>query len=78
MVEEQKILQTGLYSENGPEVEKLVDRVTKFNLVNIGNAVKIDIIPYEEGDAETNIPQPHYKLRFLFPSRKIQEKFWTT
>lgn len=75
---DKQILQTGLYSESGIEVEKLVGRVTKFNLENIGTAVKVDIIPYEEGDAANGIPQPHYKLRFLFPSRQVQEKFWTS
>lgn len=78
MKDNQQILQTGLFSESGPEVETLVKRVQDFNLKNIGKAVKIDIIPYEEGDPKSGIPQPHYKLRFLFPNRKIQERFWTS
>jgi hypothetical protein len=71
-----EVLQTGLYSESGPEVERLVKRVTDFNMKNIGFAVKLDIIPYEEGDPENGIPQPHYKLRFLFPSRPVMAAFW--
>lgn len=76
-MDNKQILQTGLYSESGKEVESLVSRVQKFNINHIGNPVKIDIIPYEEGDPATGIPQPHYKLRFLFPNRAIQEQFWT-
>ena len=77
MMDNKQILQTGLYSDSGPEVEELVGRVTTFNMNNIGNAVKLDVIPYEEGDPANGIPQPHYKLRFLFPNRSIQERFWT-
>jgi hypothetical protein len=73
-----KILQVGLYSESGTDVEQFVKRVNYFNTQNIGNAVKMDILPYEEGDPVNGIPQPHYKLRFLFPSRQIQEKYWTS
>lgn len=73
-----KILQTGLYSESGPEVENLVKRVTKFNMENIGNPIQMDVIPYEEGDPENGIPQPHYKLRFLYPSKNAQARFWTS
>jgi hypothetical protein len=76
MDNQKQILQTGLYSESGEEVEKLVERVTKFNLQNLATPVKVDIIPYEEGDE--NHPAPHYKLRFLFPNRDIQARFWTT
>lgn len=72
----QKILQTGLWSTNEKEVESLVGRIEKFNLMNIGNAIKLDIIPYEEGDEF--VPDPHYKLRLLFPSKEIQMRFWTT
>lgn len=71
-----QILQTGLYSETGEEVETLVKRVTDFNLRNLGTPVKVDIIPYEEGDPDNGVPQPHYKLRFLFPNKDIQRRFW--
>lgn len=70
-----KILQTGLYTTEGDEVEALVGRVSKFNLNNLGNPVQLDVIPYEEGDEF--VPAPHYKLRFLFPSRDAMRSFWT-
>lgn len=73
-----KILQVGLISESGQEVERLVERVTKFNMENIGNHIEMDVMPYEEGDPENGIPQPHYKLRFLYPNREAQARFWTS
>jgi hypothetical protein len=72
---QKQILQTGLYTKDAKEAEAVIGRVTQFNLENIGSPVKLDVIPYEEGDQF--VAGPHYKFRFLFPNRKIQERFWT-
>lgn len=72
-----KILQTGLYSRSDKEVEQLVSRVTKFNSLNLGSPIQMDIMPYEEGDKEGGMDFPHYKLRFLYPNEKARDKFWT-
>ena len=71
-----QILQTGLYSTDPTEVEGIIDRVNRFNLNNIGTAIKLDVIPYEKGDAF--VDAPHYKFRFLFPSKDAQRRFWTS
>ena len=72
---DKKILQTGLYETQPSAVETFIGRVNQFNLSHIGNAIKLDVIPYEEGDEF--VPAPHYKYRLLFPSREIQRAFWT-
>lgn len=69
------ILHSGLYTKDPNEVKKMVARIERFNITHIGNAIKLDIIPYEEGDEF--VPVPHYKYRFLYPSRAIQAEFWT-
>lgn len=75
MADQQKILQTGLYSKDDMETRQLIERVDKFNINHIGQPVKLDVIPYEKGDEF--VPDPHYKFRFLFPSKAIQRAFWT-
>jgi len=74
---DKKVLQTGLYSRSDKEVKQLVKRVGNFNARNLGKAINLDIIPFEEGDPEGGLDFPHYKLRFLFPNRNAQEAFWT-
>lgn len=75
MADQQKILQTGLFSKDAKETERMIERVNKFNINNIGQPVKLDVIPYEKGDEF--VPAPHYKFRFLFPNRQVQMAFWT-
>ena len=70
-----EVLQEGLYEKNPKEVERLVQRVTNFNMDHVGNAVKLDISPCEKGDR--HCADPHYKLRLLFPSREIMVRFWS-
>ncbi len=73
----QKILQTGLYSVSDKDVESIVHRVSAWNLRNLANPIKLDVIPFEKGDKENNMEFPHYKLRFLFPNKNAQKNFWT-
>lgn len=69
-----EIVHTGLFAETDKEVELLVKRVADFNARHIGYPVKMDIIPFQEGDRE--ITKPHYKLKFLYPDHEIKKAFW--
>lgn len=71
-----RIYQTGLWSDDPQDVKDLIHRVDQFNLYNIGNAIKLDVMPYTEGDEF--VPRPHYKFRFEYPSKDIQIRFWKT
>lgn len=71
-----KIVQTGIWSNSDDEVKAFVKRVEDFNIRNIGSPVALDIIPFKKGDVD--VPEPHYKLRLLFPRREIQRVFWAT
>lgn len=75
MANQQKILQTGLYTKDQGEAEQFIKRVTRFNAMNLGNPVKLDVLPYENGDEF--VPDPHYKFRLLFPSKGVQRAFWS-
>lgn len=70
------VIQKGLYCKDPKEVKKFVDRVTTFNLNSLTKPVKMDILPYEEGDAQ--VDAPHYKIRLAFPDRETFQRFWTT
>ncbi len=70
------ISQYGLYSESPDEIKQLIKRIDKFNLNNLGFAVKANIMEQKEGDELC--PHPHIKVVLQFPSREIQERFWTS
>lgn len=71
-----KIVQTGLFTTDPVEVTRMVERLNAFNMRNIGNAIKLDILACDEGDGVCAVP--HIKFKFVYPSREIQAKFWTT
>ncbi|MAZ33840.1 MAG: hypothetical protein Tp178MES00d2C33159091_24 [Prokaryotic dsDNA virus sp.] len=75
MADQQKILQNGLYCTEDKDAREMIERVNKFNINHIGSPVKLDVIPYEKGDEF--VDNPHYKFRFLFPSREVMRAFWT-
>jgi len=75
MVNDKQILQEGLFTRDPQEVERMVNRVTAFNLRNLTSPIKLDVMPYEEGDYIC--PDPHVKFRFLFPHRGILRAFWS-
>lgn len=68
------ILQTGLFCRTDEQAKGMVDRVTKFNLNNLGTPIQLDVIPFEKGDR--HCADPHYKIRLHFPSKRIQLRFW--
>jgi hypothetical protein len=70
-----KVKQLGLYALSDKEAENFVKRVADYNKSHIGNAVNLDISAHENGDEM--VSKPHYKLDLTFPSREIQENFWT-
>lgn len=70
-----KIKQLGLYALSDKEAEDFVKRVADYNKSHIGNAVTLDISSHENGDEM--VSKPHYKLDLTFPSRDIQQNFWT-
>ena len=71
---EMGIKQIGLHSNSEKEIEQLVQRVSKFNLNHLGSAIKMDILPCEEGDRDN--PDPHYKINFFYPNKQVMRDFW--
>lgn len=75
------VTQVGLTCEmnekGNQEVATFTKRVDLFNQRNLvkleGDRIKLDIIPYEEGEDNNNA---HYKLRLEFPSREVMRYFW--
>lgn len=68
-----RVLQVGLYTESAQDIKDAADRIVRFNKTFLTD-VSIDVEVHEKGDAQCE--RPHMKLRFSFPSREVQEKFW--
>lgn len=76
LIREPTVIQKGLFETDPKMVEKFVARVTAFNLNSLASPVKMDIIPYEKGDAQ--VDAPHYKIRLSFPNKDVFKLFWTS
>lgn len=76
LLREPTVIQKGLFETDPKMVEKFVARVNAFNLNSLVSPVKMDILPYEKGDAQ--IDAPHYKIRLSFPNQETFKRFWTT
>lgn len=68
-----KVAQIGLWTTDKNEVTELAKRIAKFN-----DQWKTDItLDVEPSDADKYVTEKHLKLRIVFPSHEVQDKFWT-